>query len=238
MDQVLTRSTKAELRDALLPVDLDSLLADCDRETSVFSRVLTRAFDICGASFLLVLTLPVIVLSALAIRVTSRGPAFYSSVRYGRNGKTFGALKLRSMVCEDEQQQLLSAHEGHREQLEHDFKLVDDPRVTPFGHFLRRRSLDELPQLINVLKGDMSLVGPRPKQLDEGLRYGETLAAVTTLRPGLTGLWQTSGRSDLPFEARIVLDLRYVASRTLRGDIKLCFTTARQLLSPRPYGAY
>lgn len=197
-----------------------------------------RAFDVAVAGLLLLVTLPLLVVLVLAVRLSSRGPAIYRSERHGCDGTRFHALKLRTMVDADRQRERLAAAGTAARNLEREFKLRDDPRVTAVGRFLRRTSLDELPQLINVLRGDMSMVGPRPKLLDEAHRYGDAFREIMSVRPGLTGHWQTAGRSDLPFEARVSLDLDYVRGRTLRWDTKICLLTAIQLLSPRRHGAY
>ncbi len=196
-----------------------------------------RAFDVVVASALLVATAPLMLVLAVVVRVTSRGPVFYRSERHRSTGGTFHAYKFRTMVPETRQVIILNDGPA-RTELEREFKVKDDPRVTAVGRFLRRSSLDELPQLFNVLKGEMSMVGPRPKLVTEALRYGDHFREIMTVRPGLTGNWQTRGRNDLPFDDRIGLDLEYVRGHNLKWDVKLCLITARQLLSPRRHGAY
>lgn len=218
------------------PDDLRALVEACNGVDRRLAR--TRAFDVAASAVLLAVAAPVILVAAVMVRLSSGGSVFYASSRFGHRGGTFGAWKLRTMVDEHEQRRILDAHPDLAEQLERDCKLIEDPRVTPIGRFLRRTSLDELPQLWNVLRGEMSLVGPRPKTLEEGPRYGPALEPILSLRPGLTGLWQTSGRNDLPFEDRIVLDLEYLASRTLRGDLRLCLITVKQFVSSGRHGAY
>lgn len=198
-----------------------------------------RAFDLVVAAGLLAVSLPLLALLMLAVALSSRGPVLYRSERHGCDGTRFHAIKLRTMVDLDRQRErLAAAGASTAARLERDFKLADDPRVTRVGRFLRRTSLDELPQLLNVLKGEMSMVGPRPKLLDEAHHYGDAFREIMSVRPGLTGHWQTAGRSDLPFEARVSLDLDYVRGRSLRWDTKICLITAIQLLSPRRHGAY
>ncbi len=218
------------------PAVLDSLVAACNGVDPRLRR--TRVFDVVAASILLLAALPVLAVACVLVRLSSGGSVFYSSRRLSHRGGTFGAWKLRTMVSDDEQQQILAANPDLVEQLERDCKLVDDPRVTPIGRVLRRTSLDELPQLWNVLRGEMSLVGPRPKLVGEGPRFGPALEPVLSVRPGLTGLWQTSGRNDLPFEDRIVLDLTYVSGRSIVGDLRLCLVTVSQLMSFGRHGAY
>lgn len=207
-------------------------------ETALSTQRSRRVLDLVVGGTLLVLTAPLVAALALLVRLGSKGPAFYSSPRRAWRRGTFGAWKLRTMVTEDQQRRLLADQPDLADQLERDCKLIDDPRVTVVGRLLRRYSLDELPQFWNVVKGDMSLVGPRPKTLEEAHRYGPALEPILSVRPGLTGLWQTSGRNDLPFEDRIVLDLRYLAERSLFTDIRLCLVTVRQLFSAGRHGAY
>lgn len=198
----------------------------------------TRVFDVVLGSILLVVSIPIIAVTAVLVRISSEGSAFHASERYGHQGGRFGAWKLRTMVNEAAQQRILDENPDVAKQLERNCKLIDDPRVTRIGRLLRRTSLDELPQLWNVVKGEMSLVGPRPKTMEEGPRYGPALETILSTRPGITGLWQTSGRNDLVFEDRIVLDLQYLVSRTMLGDIRLCLTTVRQFMSSAHHGAY
>ncbi len=203
-------------------------------------RALTRLFDVVGAAVLSFVFAPIVVACAVGVRLTSPGPVFYGSERVARGGGTFDALKLRSMHVDADQalNAHLQANPDAAAEYYRTFKLADDPRVTPFGAWMRRWSLDELPQLLNVLRGEMSLVGPRPKLLTEQARYGETLPTVLRVKPGLTGLWQVSGRSNLPFRDRILLDLDYAVKPTIRRDITICLKTASQMLRSGDNGAY
>ena len=145
----------------------------------------------------------------------------FAHPRIGRNGRPFNCLKFRSMVVNAKEVlvELLASNEDARREWNRDFKLRNDPRITPLGHFLRKSNLDELPQLFNVLKGDMSLVGPRPIVHEEVDRYGDKFAYYKATRPGMTGLWQTSGRNDLSYAERVDLDVRYVRNWSLWQDI-------------------
>jgi lipopolysaccharide/colanic/teichoic acid biosynthesis glycosyltransferase len=179
-----------------------------------------------------VLGLPLLVL-ALLVRLTTPGPAFYRQERVGRAGRAFRIAKLRTMVADaDAQRADLVAAFGTTDH----FKMVDDPRITPLGRFLRRWSIDELPQLWNVLKGDMSLVGPRPGLPEEVARCEEEVTRHLLVRPGITGLWQVSGRSQLPWEERLRLDLHYVDNWSLALDVQILFRTVTAVL--RRHGAY
>ncbi len=165
----------------------------------------------------------------LLIRLADGGPALYTAERVGRFGRPFKMFKLRSMVigAEDQRESLLA----HNEIEGPAFKMRDDPRITPLGLWLRRLSLDELPQLINVLKGEMSLVGPRPPLPDEVARYTRWQRRRLSIRPGMTGLWQVSGRADLPFERWMALDLHYIDNWSLWLDLSLLLRTVPAVLS-------
>ncbi len=204
------------------------------------AKVAVRIFDIVGAIVVLLAVSPVIFVLWLAVRLSSPGPGFYGSTRVGHGRPDFKALKFRTMVIDAEArlQQVLAADPEARAHYERYAKLYDDPRVTPVGRVLRKTSLDELPQLWNVLRGDMSLVGPRPWLPSEPARYGAARPTVERVKPGLTGLWQVSGRSHLSFDERILLDVRYATTRTLHGDIVLMFRTVWHLMRPGHNGAY
>ncbi len=160
-------------------------------------------------------------------------PIFFAHYRVGRGGKLFRCLKFRTMYRESEQMlaDLLRDSATAREEWQRDQKLTNDPRITPVGHFLRRTSLDELPQLINVLRGEMVLVGPRPITVAELTRYGRVRWHYLSVRPGITGLWQVSGRNDTTYEERVALDRNYVEHRSLWLDLQILFKTVGVVLS-------
>jgi exopolysaccharide biosynthesis polyprenyl glycosylphosphotransferase len=191
-------------------------------------------FDRTLATVLLILASPAMLAIALAVKRTSSGPVLYRQTRVGVNGRPFTMLKFRSMVAGADG--LLADLRALSEGNEVLFKLKQDPRVTPVGSFLRRYSLDELPQLINVVRGEMSLVGPRPPLPSEVDTYDAIAVRRLRLRPGLTGLWQVSGRSDLSWEESLRLDLRYVDNWSLALDLLILMRTARAVLSGE--GAY
>ena len=182
-----------------------------------------RLLDIAVSSFALVFAVPLVGVIAIAIKATSPGPVFYKQRRLGRSGQEFWCYKLRTMVADAEQQMIL--REDLRRKFEKDYKLEDDPRVTPFGKFLRRTSLDELPQFWNVLAGDMSLIGPRPIVQSELIKYGRYAKKLLSVVPGLSGLWQTCGRSDTTYEMRIQLDMLYIDHKSLWLDLTLLCRT-------------
>jgi exopolysaccharide production protein ExoY len=207
---------------------------------SLTNRVVVRAFDVVGATIGIVLLLPIWLGVAMAVRLTSSGPIFFRSPRVGQDGRPFEAYKFRSMV-EDADRQLnllLASDAAARAEYERNHKLKEDPRLTPIGGWIRKMSLDEIPQLVNVLWGEMSLVGPRPKLMSERERFAETLPTVLRVKPGMTGLWQVNGRSELEFDERIFLDVDYAVNRSIGRDLKICAMTVVQALRPSKHGAY
>lgn len=191
-----------------------------------------RLFDILASGTLLVLTAPLLAWAALRIRLDSPGPILFRQVRAGYRGREFRMLKLRTMVdgADNMRQELrdAAAENGDSGIM---FKMEDDPRITPAGRFLRKWSIDELPQLWNVLVGDMSMVGPRPLPLDEAVQASGIFAARTRLRPGIAGAWQARGRSAIPFEDMIRLDYAYVAGWSMAEDLRLLIRTTMAVLS-------
>ncbi len=187
-----------------------------------------RVVDGLVATIALLALAPVFAVIALAVRMSSPGPVLFRHERIGRNGTPFTCLKFRTMVDGADRMLagMLASDKRLRTQFEADFKLSADPRVTRIGRWLRRTSLDELPQFWNVLKGDMSVVGPRPVVRDELERYGEWVTLVLGLRPGITGLWQVSGRNDLDYASRVALDVSYARTHTLRQDLAIMARTA------------
>ena len=188
---------------------------------------LKRLMDLLVGSALLLILAPLLLLLTLLVKADG-GPAFYGSTRLGRHGRCFKALKFRSMVPDAETKlaRLLADDPRLRAEWESRFKLPNDPRITPIGRILRRTSLDELPQLFNVLKGEMSLVGPRPMLPEERAGYGESFTFYSQLAPGMTGVWQVSGRDDVPYERRISLNDWYLRNMSVRNDLLILFKTA------------
>ncbi len=196
--------------------------------------LLKRGLDVIGAGLLLLLALPILALAALAIRLDSPGPIFFKQTRCGRGGRPFPIFKLRTMVDGAEAQR--AALEAANEASGPVFKMRRDPRITRVGAFLRRWSLDELPQLWNVLRGEMSLVGPRPPIPSEVAEYGPREQRRLTVTPGITGLWQVSGRSDVDFERWVSLDIEYIETWSPKRDVAILLRTIPAVLSGR--GAY
>ena len=198
-------------------------------------KLTKRIFDIVVASLIIVLISPLLLITALLVKLEDGGPVIFKQKRIGRGGAAFPLYKFRSMVPNAEQiraEQL----EQHNEADGRLFKMKKDPRVTRIGRFIRRYSIDELPQLFNVLKGEMSLIGPRPALANEVEQYKKHVRRRLDVRPGITGLWQVSGRSDLSWDDAVRLDLYYVDNWSLVQDIVILMKTVRAVLSSR--GAY
>ncbi len=204
-----------------------------------YNQLIKRIFDLVVSVIGTIAILPFLIIIALLIKLSSPGPIIYSHIRIGKNGKTFPCYKFRSMVKDADKQldSYLRTHPEAKLEWEAEHKLKHDPRVTKVGKFLRKTSLDELPQLLNVIKGEMSLVGPRPITAEEISKYGIYFADYEMVRPGMTGLWQTSGRSDTSYERRVRLDAWYVRNWNLWLDISMLVKTVRVLLSKKA-GAY
>lgn len=200
---------------------------------------LKRIFDIAFSLLTLAIILPIILIVALIVKFSSKGNIFYGHERIGRGGKIFKCYKFRTMHVDAEQKlnELLIADDNLRQQWEEAHKLKNDPRVTPVGDFLRKTSLDELPQFWNVLKGDLSVVGPRPVVKAELTKYfGAKAFKILSVRPGITGIWQVSGRSDTSYKTRVMLDEKYVDDRSMLLDIKLIAKTIPTVINSK--GAY
>jgi len=203
------------------------------RRYSLLRRATKRAFDLAGATLLLVFLTPFLVAVAALIRLDSRGPAFFRQVRVGRNGALFELWKFRTMRADAEAMLLELERQNESDGL---FKVRDDPRVTRVGRWLRRTSLDELPQLWNVFLGEMSLVGPRPALPQEISRFDDFTLRRLRVRPGMTGLWQVSGRSDASFATYSRMDAFYAENWTIVGDLQILLRTIPVVFGSK--GAY
>jgi len=194
------------------------------RNDRVFARLFKRVLDFALSSILFLLLLPVLLLIAVSVKLTSSGPVFYISDRIGRKGRVFHLWKFRTMVADAEKLKAALTAENERDGIL--FKIKNDPRITPLGRFLRKYSLDELPQIFNVLLGDMSLVGPRPPIASEVAKYELEHCRRLEVLPGLTGLWQVKARHDPSFEQYVALDLAYIENWNLWLDLKILLRTA------------
>ncbi len=197
-------------------------------------EIIKRLVDILGASAGLVLSAPLMLCVAIAIKIDSPGPVFFRQTRLGKNGRPFTFLKFRSMQIDAVD--LQTALTAHNEVGGPVFKIRADPRITRVGRFIRKYSLDELPQLWHVLMGHMSLVGPRPPIPDEVVKYEPWQTERLAVKPGLTCIWQVSGRSNIPFEQWVEMDIEYVRNRSLLLDLKLLLLTIPAVITAR--GAY
>ncbi len=209
-----------------------------NRLANPWNMAAKRLFDLLISSATSVVVLPLMVIIALAIRLDSPGPVFFSHRRVGRAGKEFSCHKFRTMVANAQEslEEILRCNPEFREEWEQNFKLKEDPRITRVGRFLRKTSLDELPQLFNVLKGDMSLVGPRPIIQKEVAHFENSASYYFMVRPGIAGLWQVSGRNDINYPERVRLESWYVRNWSLWLDITLLIRTVGAVLTKR--GAY
>ncbi len=210
------------------------------RRQSMVGRSIKRSGDVLFSLAVLALGAPLFGLLAALVKLSSPGPVFYVQKRVGRGYRRFGCIKFRTMRADADAvlAQVLERSPAMRAEFERDFKLREDPRITPIGRFLRRSSLDELPQFLNVLRGEMSVVGPRPIVDKEIERYSDYMDEVLAVRPGLTGLWQVSGRNNLSYAKRVRLDLAYARGRSFVLDFAIILRTFGVLLLPMDRGAY
>lgn len=203
-------------------------------------EIAKRSFDILFASAVLMLCAPLYSLIALLIFATTRGPIFFIQERVGLAGRRFRCIKFRTMVINADAMlaELVASSPALQQEFQDNYKLKQDPRITAIGQFLRTTSLDEFPQFWNVLRGDMSVVGPRPLVPEELPRYGDAIPTVLRVRPGITGLWQVSGRNDIPYQRRVRMDAWYSRYRTFQLDLWIIVRTLGVIIKPGGSGAY
>lgn len=211
--------------------DLPHELLHLDETDTSNAGVLKRSLDIVGASTILILGLPAFLLIAVMVKLSGPGPIFFRQQRLGLDGKTFWCYKFRSMVQNAEA--VLQSDPELKSQFAENYKLKHDPRITPIGNFLRKTSLDELPQFFNVLCGQMTLIGPRPIVPDEIVKYGKFDRKLLTVKPGLSGLWQALGRSDTSYPERVAMDMLYIDHQSTKLDLKLMALTVVAVLRKR-----
>jgi exopolysaccharide production protein ExoY len=194
-----------------------------------------RSFDVAAALLAIVLLLPLLLLVALVVKLADRGPVFYRHRRVGRNAVPFQCLKFRTMVVNSDEvlRRHLAVNNHAAQEWRETRKLKDDPRITALGRVLRRTSVDELPQLFNILAGEMSVVGPRPIVDAEIVKYGATIAYYYSARPGLTGKWQVTGRNDVDYRRRVQLDQEYVANWRFTTDVRIILKTVVVVVASR-----
>lgn len=213
-------------------IETTSLRTQSDVKTKISKKVyikIKRVIDVILASVALILLSPLFAIIAIAIKIDSKGPVFFAHKRIGKNGKIIKLYKFRSMVINAEELIKSFTPEQMREYKEN-YKLTNDPRITKVGKFLRKTSLDELPQLINIINGDLSIIGPRPVVADELEKYGVNKDKYLSVTPGLTGYWAANGRSNTTYEQRMEMELYYIDNLSLKMDIKVFFKTILSVL--------
>lgn len=213
-------------------IETTSLRTQSDVKTKISKKVyikIKRVIDVILASVALILLSPLFAIIAIAIKIDSKGPVFFAHKRIGKNGKIIKLYKFRSMVINAEELIKSFTPEQMREYKEN-YKLTNDPRITKVGKFLRKTSLDELPQLINIINGDLSIIGPRPVVADELEKYGVNKDKFLSVTPGLTGYWVANGRSNTTYEQRMEMELYYIDNLSLKMDIKVFFKTILSVL--------
>lgn len=194
--------------------------------------IVKRIIDIILGTVGLIICLPIFIIIAILIKIDSKGPVFFKHTRVGKNGKVLKIYKFRTMV-QNAQDLIKNFTPEQKKEFEENFKLEDDPRVTKIGKILRKTSLDELPQIINILKGEMCIIGPRPIIKSELEKYGKNKAKFLSVAPGLTGYWAANGRSDVSYEERMAMELYYVDHRSLWLDLKIFIKTIGSVLTGR-----
>ena len=205
-----------------------------------FYKIIKTIFDLFFALIFLVVSSPIFISIALLVKLSSRGPIFFLQKRVGKNKKTFNCIKFRTMhpEAEDILENLIVNNEALRKEFQETHKLKNDPRITNIGKFLRKTSLDEIPQFLNVIKMEMSIVGPRPIVKKEILKYGKSYKKVISIKPGITGLWQVSGRNNLSYKRRVTLDCLYVDNMSPIIDIRIIIRTFGVIFFPNDRGGY
>ena len=216
------------------------MIRNSPKRTFKVYKSIKNLFDLLFSLLFLITSLPLFLIISLLIKLSSRGPTFFLQKRVGKNNISFKCIKFRTMYPEakDILENLLMKDSLLRKEFEETHKIKNDPRITPIGKLLRKTSLDELPQFINVLKGEMSIIGPRPIVKEEKRKYGKYLKKVLSIKPGITGLWQVSGRNNLTYKRRVSLDINYVENYNLLMDLRILFRTFGVILFPLDRGAY
>ena len=205
-----------------------------------FYIIIKNIFDIVFSCIVIVIGSPIFLLISILIKFSSRGPIFYYHKRVGKNFKSFYCIKFRTMhpEADDILTNLLNKNESIKHEYEKNHKIKNDPRITRIGKFLRLTSLDELPQFLNVLKLEMSIIGPRPIVEKEIIKYDDSITKVLSIKPGITGLWQVSGRNNLSYKKRVFLDCLYVDKFHFLMDLRIIIRTLGVLFFPMDRGAY
>ena len=213
-----------ESQEAILSRDIVIVPKIAKKASKINYMSVKRVFDLVSSTIGLIMLSPIFLILAIIVKLDSKGPVFFAHTRYGKNGKKFKMYKFRTMY-ENAQDMINDFTPEQMKEWKENFKLQDDPRITKVGKFLRKTSLDELPQLLNIVKGELALIGPRPVVKDELEKYGENAEKFLSVTPGLTGNWAASGRSNTTYEERMEMELWYVDNISFKTDIQIFFKT-------------
>ena len=218
-----------ESQEAILSRDIVIVPKIAKKASKINYMSVKRVFDLVISTIGLIILSPIFLILAIIVKLDSKGPVFFAHTRYGKNGKKFKMYKFRTMY-ENAQDMINDFTPEQMKEWKENFKLQDDPRITKVGKFLRKTSLDELPQIVNIMKGDLSIIGPRPVIEEELEKYGENKEKFLSVTPGLTGYWQANGRSSTTYEQRMEMELYYIDNLSLKMDIKVFFKTILSVL--------
>ena len=218
-----------ESQEAILSRDIVIVPKIAKKASKINYMSVKRVFDLVISTIGLIMLSPIFLILAIIVKLDSKGPVFFAHTRYGKNGKKFKMYKFRTMY-ENAQDMINDFTPEQMKEWKENFKLQDDPRITKVGKFLRKTSLDELPQIVNIIKGDLSIIGPRPVIEEELEKYGESKEKFLSVTPGLTGYWQANGRSSTTYEQRMEMELYYIDHISPKLDFKIFFKTIESVI--------
>ena len=218
-----------ESQEAILSRDIVIVPKIAKKASKINYMSVKRVFDLVISTIGLIILSPIFLILAIIVKLDSKGPVFFAHTRYGKNGKKFKMYKFRTMY-ENAQDMINDFTPEQMKEWKENFKLQDDPRITKVGKFLRKTSLDELPQIVNIMKGDLSIIGPRPVIEEELKKYGENKEKFLSVTPGLTGYWQANGRSSTTYEQRMEMELYYIDHISPKLDFKIFFKTIESVI--------
>ena len=218
-----------ESQEAILSRDIVIVQKIAKKASKINYMSVKRVFDLVISTIGLIILSPIFLILAIIVKLDSKGPVFFAHTRYGKNGKKFKMYKFRTMY-ENAQDMINDFTPEQMKEWKENFKLQDDPRITKVGKFLRKTSLDELPQIVNIIKGDLSIIGPRPVIEEELEKYGENKEKFLSVTPGLTGYWQANGRSSTTYEQRMEMELYYIDHISPKLDFKIFFKTIESVI--------
>ena len=218
-----------ESQEAILSRDIVIVPKIAKKASKINYKSVKRVFDLVISTIGLIMLSPIFLILAIIVKLDSKGPVFFAHTRYGKNGKKFKMYKFRTMY-ENAQDMINDFTPEQMKEWKENFKLQDDPRITKVGKFLRKTSLDELPQIVNIIKGDLSIIGPRPVIEEELEKYGENKEKFLSVTPGLTGYWQANGRSSTTYKQRMEMELYYIDHISPKLDFKIFFKTIESVI--------